>query len=348
MMSKRLAVATVSFCIAAASVAAEELRFSAACDASAAVLLDDGRLVVADDEDDVLRVYSATGGSPVRSVAMDGHLRQAKPKDEADLEGAARLGDRLYWLASHSRNNDGKPQPDRRRVFATDLDLLPVGEPGMRLLDGIGAFDDKWQLGLVAAIGDQAATVEGLAPEAAGFNIEGLAVVPPGHGGEAAVLALIGLRNPRTDDAAAIILGLRNLDDAATDNAAGAFGEPIRLDLGGRGIRDMAWSTAIGTLILVAGPIADETGFGLYRWSGAAGDSPTLLQTVDALRPEVLVLDPGGRSALLLSDDGDAMVAVASAADCTNERHFADGHCPCKRLEDDAAKSFRGRVVALD
>jgi hypothetical protein len=105
---------------------------------------------------------------------------------ESDLEGAAAVGQRIYWIASHGRNSKGKLRPDRQRFFATDIDpgaqpgVIPTGSPYRGLLDDLAAAPTLADLRL----GDAAQ----LAPEApGGLNIEGLAAMPDGS-------LLIGLR----------------------------------------------------------------------------------------------------------------------------------------------------------
>lgn len=87
------------------------------CDASAAVALDNERFVVADDEGNVLRVFKRGEPEPLSEHNLTKFL-DAK-KGESDLEGAARVGDRIYWISSHGVNKNGKFEPNRQRFFAT-------------------------------------------------------------------------------------------------------------------------------------------------------------------------------------------------------------------------------------
>src|SRR5690606_32840314 len=70
------------------------LWFEGACDASGAVPLDKHRFVVADDEDNVLRVYHADrGGPPLARIDLSPKLALRKQKKaESDIEGATRVG----------------------------------------------------------------------------------------------------------------------------------------------------------------------------------------------------------------------------------------------------------------
>src|SRR5690606_7385643 len=86
-------------------------------DASGAVPLDGGGLAVADDEDNLIRIYDAEGGGdPLAAVDVSS---AAGSKKEMDLEAATRIGDRALWLSSHGRNKKGKRKPTRLVLFAT-------------------------------------------------------------------------------------------------------------------------------------------------------------------------------------------------------------------------------------
>ncbi|MCU0787450.1 MAG: DUF3616 domain-containing protein, partial [Verrucomicrobia bacterium] len=82
--------------------------FRGLCDASGGVDAGDGCFWVAGDEDNVLRLYDpAAGDQPVRTLALDSFLAVQAKSPEADIEGAARMGDIVYWITSHGRNKDG-------------------------------------------------------------------------------------------------------------------------------------------------------------------------------------------------------------------------------------------------
>lgn len=109
------------------------------CDASAAVALDAAHFVVAGDEDNTLRVYRHGRPEPVGDAPLAAFLGTGDK--ESDLEAAAAVGKRIYWIASHGRNSEGKLRPDRQRFFATDIDpaaqpgVTPAGTPYRGLLD---------------------------------------------------------------------------------------------------------------------------------------------------------------------------------------------------------------------
>ena len=103
------------------------------CDPSAAVAITDALFIVASDEDNVLRVYIRGTSAPPQRFDLNSFLR---PDDhpEADIEGGTRIGDHIFWIASHGRNVKGKLRPSRHRLFATrvtvdgnNVTVSPVG-----------------------------------------------------------------------------------------------------------------------------------------------------------------------------------------------------------------------------
>lgn len=275
------------------------------CDASAAVALDAQHFVVANDEDNVLRIYRRGRPDAVASLPLARFL-QTPAKAESDIEGAARIGARIYWIASHGRNASGKARIERYRFFATDVDtqtfpptLAPVAVPHLALLQQMIEAETLKPLRLAEAAQ--------LAPEApGGLNIEGLADTPDGQ-------LLIGLRSPLRDGKA-LLVPLKNPAQLLAGQRA-EFGAALALDLGGRGVRSIE-RVAEGYL-LVAGPVADRGDFVVYRWSGLAQDVPKALAgpAMNTLRPEALFAWPNSAQVQLLSDDGGIESAGVACKD---------------------------------
>lgn len=330
-----LGVPIVSMICSVAACAAEPVEFRGMCDASAATRLGSNELVVASDEDNVLRVYSLDGGSPQRQLDVSEFLGTRK---ESDIEGAAALGDRIYWITSHGRKKNGTLTRDRQKLFAVDAKgLEPIASARASLLRALARIDD-----LRGAIGEDQKDVD-LAPKKMGINIEGLARSAKGE------TLLVGFRNPRPNGRALIV----PLDDpaAVVAGAEPALGAPIRVDLGGRGIRALHYLPTRDTFLIVAGP-RDEPppGFQLYAWPGPGTSTATPL-AVDVpadLTPEAVVASEDGSRILLISDDGSRRVR-ASEAQCDEdfEASGSAGTCPCKRLADPSRQRFRARWVAL-
>jgi len=282
----------------AASAQGLQARYEGLCDASAAVSLDERHFIVADDEHNTLTVYRHGEAKRVGQVDLDKFLRAKK---EADIEGAAQRGDRIYWISSHARNSAGEAREDRHRFFATDIrgkTVEPVGKPYTALLADLLAAPGLASLKLADAA-RRAAEAEG------GFNIEGLATAAEGS-------LLIGLRNP-IPQGKAVLIPLLNPADLVEGEGPARFGTAIRLDLGGRGVRSIE---RVGNgYLIAAGPPADEGTFALYRWSGQPADAPTPLRIdLGTLRPEALFAWPDG-GLTLLSDDGGVKVGKKACKD---------------------------------
>jgi len=266
------------------------------CDASAAVALDETHFAVASDEDSVIRVYNSENpGLPLKSFDFGDFLSLGGNKPETDIEAAARLGDVVFWISSHGRSREGKERANRHRLFATRIksdgaipDLIPEGHPYSRLLSDFSRAPFAKTYGLTAAMGK--------APKAqGGLNIEGLAATPDG-------ILLIGLRNP-IPRGKALIIPLLNPLAILEGKARAKFGQPIELDLGGLGIRDLALFGK--EYLIVAGEYDSHQGSRVYRWAG--GDaSPKLIDvTFKHFNPEALICYPKNQTDFqVLSDDG--------------------------------------------
>lgn len=292
------------------------------CDASAAAALGGDFFAVADDEDNVIRVYHRQHGVlPAFSLDLTAFLETDPEAPEADLEGNARLGDLDYWITSHGRNRKGEECTSRQRFFATAatvtngfVRLDPVGVPYKRLLDDLLADERLQRFRLAAAAR--------LAPKTPGaLNIEGLAATPDGR-------LWIGFRSP-VPDGQALLVPLLNPAEVIAGSRA-RLGDPLLLDLGGRGIRSItAWR---GAYLVVAGATGDGGRSELYAWSGGA-DAPRRMAWSDpsGLNPEALAVFPGSGAdeLLVVSDDGNVLV----------------GKKACKKLKKASQKRFRAAVV---
>jgi hypothetical protein len=282
--------------------AGETTRYEGICDASAAVALDAAHFAVADDEHNTLRVYRRGQAVAVAGLPLAALLGTAADQ-ESDLEGAAVVGRRVYWIASHGRNSSGKLREARQRFFAMEIDTTAAA-PTLR---GVGQaytqlLADLLASGVVKEIDLRAAAQR--APESpGGLNIEGLAATPDGS-------LLIGFRNP-LHDGKALLVTLDNphtLVEPGSKPGPAKFSRAVWLDLGGRGVRSV--ERVEGNYLIVAGPAADAGSFALYRWSGKVGDAARQVPTVDFgdLRPEALFQWPQTQQLQVLSDDGGVLL----------------------------------------
>lgn len=300
----------------------DEATFVGMCDASAAAAIDAEHFIVADDEDNTLRVFSRTGGKALSEHDLSeflGNKGKKKPK-EADLEAGAQIGSRTFWITSHGRNSKGKETPERHRLFATEVkfekgsaSVAHTGKPYNRLLEDLVAEPKLAAYGLKEAAE--------LAPKSPGaLNIEGLASTPENH-------LLIGFRNP-IPGGKALLVPLLN-PNAVIEGARAEFGAPIELDLGGLGVRSLGYYE--DRYLIIAGKFGEGEGSKLFEWNGK--DQPRLVEGVsfNSLNPEGIAFhrEKGVSEYFVLSDDGSVEI---------------DG-CACKKLKDPALKRFRGRVV---
>lgn len=291
--------------------------YTGMCDASAVVMISSNLFLAASDEDNILRLYSTrAGGLPLREFDLTRFLELERKSPEADIEAAARIGDRVFWIGSHGRNRKGKERMNRSRLFATDLTgndinlrVTPAGRPCKTLLEQLirdGRFG-SFRL-------DESARL--VPKDEDGLNIEGLAATREGQ-------LLIGFRNPIPQQKA-LVVPLSNPDEVISGKTA-KFGDPLLLDLGGLGIRDFV--QVDGGFAILAGPHSTSGPFHLFRWAGHDMSLEMVNVSLKGYNPEALGLVPyEGRAVFLaLSDDGAILV----------------GGKPCKENKVRARRSFR-------
>jgi len=222
------------------------------CEASAAVALDDSHFVVASDETNTLQIYRRGIARPVRALKFKSFIGEEK----SDIEAAARIGDRVYWMSSFSRpGNDGNAR-DRSVLFASRIvhtadgpTLEPAGTPFEKLRRHL-----KRELQISGT----------------DINVEGLAGSPEGD-------LLIGFRSPLKDGMAPV-LRLKNPVGVTERGAEPRFGELHLLDLENRGVRSIDWTgLSPAVYLILAGPhenggdAEDEQGeFSLYSWTAVS------------------------------------------------------------------------------
>jgi hypothetical protein len=319
-------------------------------DASAAAAVAEDMFVVADDEDNLLRVYKTNQPSlPVFSYDLTPFLGIEPGYPEADIEGATVLDDTIYWITSHGRNTNGKIRPNRYCFFAVKVEVQnqnitihPIGTPCRTLIHSLLKAENMRHLDL-----DQAARfdakkltkqqLKNLAPKENGLNIEALCASADGN------TIYIGFRNPRPS-LKAIVVPLNNPKQVIEKQQPPIFADPLLWDLKGFGIRSMEYSHFHKAYFIVAGPYNEEPAeFALYRWSGRKDESPLLVRRINSdFNPEALVTFKNSDKLLLLSDDGGLAVDVSDASECAEGKLREDGKCLNKYLTNPAKKHFRG------
>jgi len=287
----------------------EPVLFEGAVDGSAGADVGDGFFVGATDEppdgDDGLRLYDVKGGPSPKTldVGLEAAVKSALAVEkikECDLEGAAKIGDLIFWIGSHGRNKDAKEKKERQVLFATklsgvgkDAKLEIAGKVYTKLLDdlvndpALAPFD----LGKAAT----------LAPKDEGaLNIESLAA----DGDK----LWIGFRNPKNKAKEALLVPLLNPTEAIKEGARAKLGDPVTLKLGGLGVRDMvAWDDGF---LIIAGDFVDRFEQGakpsrVFLWKPGTDPQDIGVDFGD-LNPEAIVIMGQGDKAgiLILSDDG--------------------------------------------
>lgn len=314
---KRVALAMLCALSGAAQAHAltvsDVVTYGGSCEPSGAVLLPDGRYLVANDEDNVLRVYDpAAPGGPVAAadVSADLGLDPNDDDESVDFEGATWLGDTVFVIGSHGRSRKGNWRPSRAHLIAlapkVEAGADEIGKPVARF-DGLIPLLESLDEALKAAIGPHGVKVEDLAGERHGLNIEGLAASADGDS------LVIGLRNPLAGGKARLL----RLTDARAILGGGQPGieKLAELDLGGRGVRSIEYSPDRHEYVIAAGPTGDDSAvrtFSLYLWKEGDPGATEIPGAAEALAgqpdfaPEVLMIAKGGRTLHLLSDDGDS------------------------------------------
>jgi hypothetical protein len=307
-----------------------EVLFIGMCDASAAVPLSPHTFAVADDEDNVLRVYDADRGGVAlyerdisAGIGIPGKRPkkpggQPKPPPEADIEAATRHGEIALWMTSHSRSSKGKRRPERLRFFATSLPigghgLRVIGRPYAGLIDDVGADPRYASFGLLDAADRAPKTPEGL-------NIEGMTARPEGG-------VLIGLRAP-TPGGRALLFALEN-PERVIEGQPPRIGAPILLELAGLGVRSLSYWH--GRYLVAAGDWGEGKTSRLFSWDGSAEHAVPLPNDFTHFNPEGFFTPEDRDQFMVLSDDGTE----------------ASGGDKCKDREDPSDRRFRGRWVTL-
>ena len=310
-----------------------EKRFAGIANPSGAVALNNTTFIVADDEDNDLRIYDRNDpGKPIQKIELSkvfkGEIEDGGDQ-EIDLESVAGIAGTYFWLGSHSTSKKGDNRPARRRLLAVTIhqeetgrfEINPEGEIYARLIEDLQedprfnpySFDEAGKI----------------APkEIGGLSIEGLAQTPERT-------LLIGFRNPlvggeiknnRLINGKALVVELLNPFEVIHRQKP-RFADPVELDLEGFGIRDITWRKEQDYLIIAgpyrsnnAGDGQDSEEFRLYEWSRASGK---IVQFKDidlrGFNMEAALFYPDSQDVVqLLSDDGKL-----DKGDCFRSREFA-------------------------
>ncbi|HJW30843.1 MAG TPA: autotransporter-associated beta strand repeat-containing protein, partial [Saprospiraceae bacterium] len=276
----------ITYAASAASVHSSTTRFmTGASDASTCQAIDTEFMVVADDQNQVLRLYHRQhSGLPVSGSDYSTSLGISMTDPQVDIEGSVKVANRIYWLGSHSNaDENGALRPNRYRIFATDI----TGSGSGTTFTYVGRYDGlrtdllAWDAGNGHGLGANyfgltSSAAAGVLPEAAdgsGFNIEGIVMAPDNT---TAYICFRAPISPASNRTKALIVPVTNLASLVTGNPSSGpatFGAPILLDLDGRGFREVM-RNAGGQYLILAGPAGVTDDYRFYIWTGNASDVP--------------------------------------------------------------------------
>ena len=267
---------------------------------SAIQQLADGRfLVVEDEKQRPFSLVSINHDGSVSSAALTPGLLKGGDSfwKLNDLEGltADRSGN-IYAITSHSRADDGEQKKSRDKLVRFRIEGESV--LAARVFTGLKAALLAMHPVLAAAAEIKDVKTGG------GLNIEALEIRPDQQ------CLLIGLRSPLLEHRA-IIACVENLAEMFDADQPPRVCDTLQtLDLGGNGIRGLAYFACLDGYLLIAGPVAREPlQFQIWFWSGQPG-APARAVSVPGLpgfaRAEGIcpALIDGRQHIVIVNDDG--------------------------------------------
>lgn len=280
---------TIKYAASAASAYASNTIFpTGIADASAAAVVDDNFMFVADDETNLLRLFSRKeSGQSIYSLDITSSAGGIVG-EEFDLEGASKSsvsynsGNRIYWIASLGNSKSGNLKPYRDRVIATDISgtgastTLTVKGYSTKMRTALISWGDanSWNFTTSASSGMIAKRIDG-------FNIEGLTVCNEGEkafiGFRAPCVPLKGTAPTASNRLYAVIAPINNFETmmnvVGNSGTTPTIGEPILFDFGGLGIRSIERVGGNKYLIL-AGLFEGGGTPKVYLWDGTIPANP--------------------------------------------------------------------------
>lgn len=263
--------------------------------------LDDGRLVVVEDEPSRPFILLTPDGG-----AEDFRVELLRPRSllEAviggidDLEGVA-VGPEgfVYAITSHSRKQNGKRGMKREKLVRFKVEGDRLAESAVR---------GDLRKSLTRAFPElKDAAKERKVKRDLGLNIEGLAF------DEKRERLWIGFRGPMVDEKAILVAILNPHQAFEQDQEVQFIDTPVLLDLDRGGIRDLAFDPRLGGYLILSQRegTKKEKAFKLWLWSGDPAASPRRvridgiddLERAEGVAP---VNFRGEDKILLVSDDG--------------------------------------------
>ena len=275
---------TIQYAASDASKSPEQTMWlQGSCDASAMADVGGGCFYVADDENNILRLYnSQLSGMPLRTVNAEGF---ANGSEEYDVEGATVSDDgkTIYWITSLANSKKGKEKPYRNRAFTTKINgsgaeaTLTSGAYSEKFRDAMIKFGDDNGWNFTAS----ASYANSMIPKRIdGFNVEGLTLKTDGNGA-----AYIGFRAPcvpkkgvtptSSNRKYAVMATVENFEQifsgSGKSSTAPQVGAPVLFDFGGLGIRSIE---RVGDYyVIIAGLFEGGGTPKVYLWDGTTNEN---------------------------------------------------------------------------
>jgi len=258
---------------------------------SGAVTLPDGRVLLVEDENSAKGLKLVEFDEEGKLVEL-GNLYVPKKykklfKRVDDLEGATADGSLVYLTTSFSPDRENKESPKRQKLLVFEYED--------------GAVKRAWVFnGLKASLQKRFPALFTRSPLLkSALNIEGLA-----YENESQRLWL-GLRSPLQSQKA-VLIAVENPREVLIKGAEPLFGEPLFLDLDGRGVRGLCYDDKRHGFWVLAGSVDERKGsFGLYFYDLRRHRLKRIKDAPDLGFAEgvTVVLRHSGAPALLIVDD---------------------------------------------
>ena len=275
---------TIQYAASDASKSPEQTTWlQGSCDASAMADVGGGYFYVADDENNILRLYNSQfSGMPLRTVNAEGF---ANGSEEYDVEGATVSDDgkTIYWITSLANSKKGKEKPYRNRAFTTKINgsgaeaTLTSGAYSEKFRDAMIKFgdDNGWSFSASASFANSM-----IPKRIDGFNVEGLTLKTNGNGA-----AYIGFRAPcvpkkgvtptSSNRKYAVMATVENFEQIFSGSGKSSttpqVGAPVLFDFGGLGIRSIE---RVGDYyVIIAGLFEGGGTPKAYLWDGTTNEN---------------------------------------------------------------------------
>ena len=275
---------TIQYAASDASKSPEQTTWlQGSCDASAIADVGGGYFYVADDENNILRLYnSQLSGMPLRTVNAEGF---ANGSEEYDVEGATVSDDgkTIYWITSLANSKKGKEKPYRNRAFTTKINgsgaeaTLTSGAYSEKFRDAMIKFgdDNGWNFSASASFANSM-----IPKRIDGFNVEGLTLKTNGNGAayiafRAPCVPKKGVTPTSSNRKYAVMATVENFEQIFSGSGKSSttpqVGAPVLFDFDGLGIRSIE---RVGDYyVIIAGLFEGGGTPKAYLWDGTTNEN---------------------------------------------------------------------------